>query len=118
MAESHKILAQNAAEDKESTADQRKEFAWLAKETVKQGLENAALTNKAQKGDGFWSGGVNIFSKAAVRYLFYILGALMIAYFVNLILHLYAGWPMVFPGGELTGTPTPPGTGEPVTGMP
>lgn len=119
MAESHKILAQNAAEDKQSTDDQRKEFAYMSKETVKQGLEMAALTSKAQKGDGFWSGSVNIFSKDAVRWAFYILGLLMLIYFANLLLHYYWGWPMVFPGGELGGIPDiPPGTGEPVTGMP
>ena len=118
MAESHKILAQNAAENKQSSEDVRKEEAYKAKETVKQGLEMAALTSKAQKGDGFWSGGVNIFSKAAVRYVFYILGMLFAVYIINLLLHVYAGWPMMFPGGELAGTPTPPGTGTPVTEMP
>ena len=117
MAESHKILAQNAAEEKQSTEDIRKEEAYKAKETVKQGLEKAALTSTAQKGDRNW-GSVNIFSKAAVRYLFYILGMFMLVYIVNLVLHLYAGWPMMFPGGETGGTPIPPGTGEPVTGMP
>ena len=75
-----------------------------------------ALIGKSQK-DSMWSS-VNIFSKAAVRYVFYILGLLMIVYFGNLILHYYWGWPMMFPGGELAGTPTPPGTGTPVTEMP
>ena len=118
MAESHKILAQNAAEQKQSREDIRKEESYKAKETVKQGLEKAALTGKAQRGDGAWGGIVNIVPKTALKYLFYIIGVIGLVYIANLILHIYAGWPMVFPGGEIGGTPIPPGTGEPVTGMP
>jgi len=116
MAESHKILAQNAAEEKQSIEDIRKEESYKGKEVAKKGLENMALIGKSQK-DSAWSN-INIFSKAAVRYVFYILGLIMLVYFVNLILNYYWGWPMMFPGGEMGTTPTPPGTGEPVTGMP
>lgn len=117
MAESHKILAQNAAEEKQSIEDIRKEEAYKGKEVAKKGLENMALIGKAQKGSA-WSS-INIFSKAAVRYVFYILGLIMLVYFVNLLLHYYWGWPMVFPGGETgIGGGLDPGIGEIVTEMP
>jgi hypothetical protein len=117
MAESHKILAQNAAEEKQSSEDIRKEEAYKGKEVAKKGLENMALINKAQK-DSPWSS-INIFSKASIRYLFYILGLFALVYIINLLLHVYWGWPMVFPGGETgIGGGQPPGTGTPVTEMP
>ena len=85
MAESHKILAQHAAEEKQSIEDIRKEEAYKGKEVAKKGLENMALIGKSQK-DSAWSN-INIFSKAAVRYVFYILGLIMLVYVINLILH-------------------------------
>jgi len=88
-----------------------------AKKIAAQLLEDALVSGDMSKKG--WGGTlVNLFSKSAVRYLFYILGMIMLVYIVNLALHVYAGWPMVFPGGELAGTPTPPGTGTPVTEMP
>jgi hypothetical protein len=88
-----------------------------AKKIAAQLLEDALVSGDMSKKG--WGGTlVNLFSKSAVRYLFYILGMVMLVYIINLALHVYAGWPMVFPGGETGTTPTPPGTGEPVTGMP
>lgn len=88
-----------------------------AKKIAAQLLEDALVSGDMSK-KGLGGMLVNMFSKSAIRYLFYILGMIMLVYIVNLALSYYWGWPMMFPGGEMGGTPTPPGTGTPVTEMP